>query len=228
MTGVYRVSATWPRMLEARSANLRASATPIVFDRISPSLIAGVSLHWSRYMSLKLMSHFASVMLVGGAMSLGAQQQAATQQQTPSANRLVAAVFNRSTAQNQIKLTSDQNRLAELESCKLDSCKKEAASLRAEIAQLSSGQAHAVRTSCTPSYICGGTPGYYIYAEIEDSCATQVTAEACPNSQTGDCTSASGTTSAYTPELSERSSGLCFFTWTVNGLTYSSGTVPQE
>jgi hypothetical protein len=164
-------------------------------------------------MSVKSFRYLLSIVVIGGtSLFAGAQQPSSTPAVSP-------AVLTPSSSQtNQAQIAKDQQQLAELEHCKLASCKTEAADLQLQLSRLQAGQPQLQRTStntCSGAeYLCNGAPGEYVYASITDSCATQVTAEACGAT----CGTASGTTSAYTTYESDspNQAGTCSFTWTDN------------
>jgi hypothetical protein len=164
-------------------------------------------------MSVKSCRYLLSIMVIGGtSLFSGAQQASSTHAVSP-------AVFTPSTSEtNQSQIAKYQQQLAELEHCKLASCKAEAADLKLQLSHLQAGQPQLQRTgtdTCSgATYYCNGAPGEYVYASITDSCATHVTAEACGAT----CGTASGTTSAYTSYESDNpnQAGTCSFTWTDN------------
>jgi len=173
-------------------------------------------------MSRKWMKYMMLVMLAACAISVSNAQQ------KQSANRPVTAVFDVGAAKaSQSKLAKDQQRLAIMQRCKLDVCRAEAAKLRIEIMRLQAAvPPHLLRTQgCSPTYSCGGQPGYYIYGNIQDSCATQVTVEACPSGHP--CYSQSGTTSAAV-EGATSGYGVCNFTWTDSTGTHADYNVPMQ
>ncbi len=162
-------------------------------------------------MWVKSFRYLVSAMVIGGAtLFLGAQQRSSTRGPSP-------AVFDPGTSKvNQAEIVKDQQLLESLQHCKLEACKTEAASLRLRLAQLQTVKPHLLRVGgCSGAYyLCNGSPGTYVYASIQDSCATHVTAEACGET----CVNASGTTSAYTTYTADapNQTGTCSFTWTDN------------
>jgi len=172
-------------------------------------------------MSVKSFRYLMSAMLLGGVTLFAAAQQPS------STHELSPAVFHPgASTTNHSEMVKDQRRLAELERCKLASCKAEAADLRLQMSRLNAAQPHLLRTQgCTPNYVCGGSPGYYIYGNIQDTCATEVTSQICPNGRS--CSSNSGTTTAQI-EGPAPGSGVCNFSWTVNGYTSYADNVPMQ